>query len=74
MQFFEKVRGSLLPVLNFSLPLAQRTTGYLSYPGDTATIDPWRVERDELHMCIPGLRSDFTTPLSEVRLPVCVYT
>jgi hypothetical protein len=67
VQFLEGVRGSLVSVLNFSVPIAQRTTGYVSYPPETATMDPWKVERDELHMCIPGLRSEFTTPMTEVR-------
>jgi len=45
------------PVLNFTLPVASRTTGFIYYPsGGGSSMDWWREEKDEIHMCVPMLR------------------
>lgn len=72
VQVLERVGGSMQPVVNYSMPVSERTTGYIRYGGRGgwgAGTDVWKGgERDGLHMCIPGLRSELKSPMTEVRL------
>lgn len=64
-----------ISMLNFTLPIAVRTAGFLQYhrsPSPNGMLDPWAPTQN-LHMCVPGLRSEFTSPMAEMVVEFLEY-
>jgi hypothetical protein len=47
----------------FTISRSSRLTGFFSYTPQSSTLDPWQAQEDKLHVCVPGISSDFTCPL-----------
>ena len=76
VQLFERVNDApLVSMINFTVPIAVRTTGFLQYsppPSANGALDPWAPTQN-LHMCVPGLRSQFTSPMAELVVEFLEY-
>jgi hypothetical protein len=55
------------------VPSKSRMAGFFSYLPEASKLDPWQSKPDTLHLCIPGIISNFTCPLLDHTIEFVEY-